>query len=103
MDVERLRFIDVTRPEETEIIVSPRRASRNTGEGHLDRAVLEQLIAHPTFETPIRSGRLIQLGGVIVDRAKFHRRVARLEENFPVECVSVVNVLKVQTGISGNE
>src|SRR5688500_8665947 len=74
MDIQRLGLIDVTGPEEAKVIVLPGGAVRNAGEADFDGTVIQQFIAHPTLQSPIRRGRLMQFRCVLIDRPKLHRR-----------------------------
>ena len=51
----------------------------------------------------MRRGPLVQLGRVIVVPAQFHRRVSRLEEDFPGLGRPVVDLLEVRPGRGRDE
>src|SRR5437867_3672336 len=103
MDIERLRLVDVTGPEKSEIIVFPRDATRNAFEDHLDRAIVEQFVAQTTLKTPMRRRRLVQFSSVLIDHAQFHRGVAWLEQNFLRLFRAIMDMLEVQACVSGHK
>src|SRR5437667_9070954 len=103
MDVERFWLINVIRPKQAQIFVLPSGPARNAFKSELDGAVLEKLVAQATFQTPMRRRRLVQLGSVFIDDAKFHRSMSRLEKNFFRLFRAVVDVFEVQTAVAGHE
>ena len=96
MDVEGLRLVDVTCPEQADVAVGKGLCPRDAFEGQLEGSVLQEFVALAGFQLPVRGRGLVEFDGVFVDDPQFHGCPSWFEQGIPALHCPVVDMLKVQ-------